>query len=256
MIKTGMYGLSEHIDEMLENRIFSEGTVDAVLQDSAIIVDEKSKLLLQSPPDISSYRFDGIKAERPFLDRIISPLINENATLTKKLQSLCAFTSSLENNFPISHQPNVKYYDTPNDFFWGGTEEMIIAKGSDWCHEVARLFCACAQIAGIPSRIVYTYSDDDGHVIAEIFTGEKWLLIDPLFNIIYQKDGITYSSIDIYENNEIINKFSGGYYCDSQFFKHIAVADYKIAESSKYDYRISRCNDYYYSALSKCWNQN
>ncbi len=255
MIKRGMMGINKHIDEMLRNRIFGATRVDAVLQDAAIIVDNDSKLILQLPPDIEPYQFDKIRNERPILDRIIQPLLVKNKSLIDNLNSICSFTSALETNFPISHQSNSKYYATPNDYFWGGTEEMIIAKGSDWCHEIARLFCACTQVCGIPSRIVYTYGEEDGHVIAEVFTGEKWLLVDPLLNIIYHKNNVLYSCIDIYENNEIVNKFSGGYYCDPKFFKYLAISDYKLSMSDQYDYRLSYCNDYYYSELSKCWNQ-
>ena len=256
MIKKGMFGINKCLDEMLKNRIFNADSVDAVLQDSSIIVNDESKALLQSPPNYELYKFNEIKNNRPLLDRIISPLVDESKNLLDNLSSICSFTSTLESNFPILHQPNAKYYETPKDYFWGGTEELIIAKGSDWCHEIARLFCACSQIVGLPSRIVYTYGEDDGHVIAEVFTGEQWLLVDPLFNVVYYKNGISYSCIDVYENNKLIDMFSGGFYCKPKFFKYIAVSDYKLSMSHQYDYRLSYCNDYYYSILSKCWNQN
>ncbi|MDR3264137.1 MAG: transglutaminase-like domain-containing protein [Clostridiales bacterium] len=256
MVKRGMKGLNKYVDELLDHRVFNSNSVDAVLQDSSIVVDNESKSMLRAFPDIKSFKFDEIIKERFILHRIVRPLVSENNCFMDNLKSICLFTSSLETHFPISHQPNSKYYFTPKDYFWGGTEEMIITKGSDWCHEIARLFCACTQICGIPSRIVYTFGESDGHVIAEVFTGAKWLLVDPLCNIIYFKDNIVYNCIDIYEDVNIVNMFSGGYYCAPQFFRYLAVADYRLSMSAKYDYRISYCDDYHYNLLSKCWNQN
>lgn len=256
MLTIGMKGINESIDEMLDNRIFKTSSVDAVLQDNSIVVNGESKPILQARPIIESYQFDLIKKARPMLNSIVRTVVNECDTVLDKVKSLCSFTSSVQTSYPISHQSNTIYYPSPRDYFWGGTEEMLIAKGSDWCHEIARLYCACSQLCEIPSRIVYTYGESDGHVVAEVYVNDKWLLIDPLLNIVYLKNDIYYGSVDMWEDPCIANDFSGGYYCDPQFFRHIAVADYKLSMSNQYDYRLSYCNEYYYSVLSQCWNQN
>ena len=39
-MKTGFYGISDTLDTMMENRIYGKNTVDAVLQDNAVILEE------------------------------------------------------------------------------------------------------------------------------------------------------------------------------------------------------------------------
>ncbi len=59
----------------------------------------------------------------------------------------------------------------------GGTEEEIIARGSDWCTDVARVACALCQVVGIPARLVCladTGTAYSGHVIVEAFRGNAW----------------------------------------------------------------------------------
>lgn len=252
----GLKGINKNIDEMIKNRIFNSGTVDAVLQDNAILLNEKNINNFYKIPNIDRYNFKTLKNKRKLLYSNVKLYVNEKDDFYTKINNLLAFTSNLENIFPISHQPNAIFYKNPDEYWWGGTEEMIITKGSDWCSEVARLFCACSQLLEIPSRLVYTFGDNDGHVIAEIFDDNYWVLVDPLFNIIYAKDGKKYNSADIYRNKNIVDLFCGGYYCKSEFFKYIAISEYYINESNKYDYSISYCNDYYRERLKKCWNGN
>ena len=40
---------------------------------------------------------------------------------------------------------------------FGGTEEDIISRGSDWCTDVARVACVLCQVVGVPARIVNLY---------------------------------------------------------------------------------------------------
>ena len=142
---------------------------------------------------------------------------------------------------------------------WGGTEEFVIAKGSDWCAEVARVFCALSQLCEIPSRIVYTYSSDDGHVIAECYTEEGWCLVDPLAPKVYDTvDHMPISAVDMVRADPARKKeyTAGreGHYVDPRFFRYVAISEYWLRSEASYNYGLSHCNDYYRELLGPIWN--
>ncbi|HJB61662.1 MAG TPA: transglutaminase domain-containing protein, partial [Candidatus Ruminococcus gallistercoris] len=148
-------------------------------------------------------------------------------------------------------------YPSPDAYFWGGTEEMLIAKGTDWCGEVARVFCALTQAMRIPSRIVYTFSDTDGHVLNECFVNNQWVLVDSTNNIVYWAKDRYYSAWDVIGSLAAFGQLFGknkAYYCAPEFFKYVAVSEYMLADAEKYSYRIAFCNDYYRKALKDAWN--
>ena len=73
---------------------------------------------------------------------------------------------------------------------FGGTEEEIIERGSEWCTDVARVACALYQVAGFPCRIVNLFNLNaaySGHVIVEVYRSEKWGAVDTNTGVIYQK---------------------------------------------------------------------
>ena len=235
-----------------QNRIYLPGTVDAVLEDSAIPVNCRSADLLSTPPP--SWRVEqlaGLKDDRLILGLLAADLQVEKSTTIGQLDRIAEFTKSIENLFPSASYPASKgHYRTPREFWWGGTEEIVIAKGSDWCHEIARVYCALCQVLRIPSRLVYTASDDDGHVIAEAYWREAWTLVDPLAAKVYRRsDGSPISALDLkFSSPEELADFTAardGYYVNPVFFQHVSVAEYWLADSEKYDYGISPCNDYY-----------
>ena len=136
-------------------------------------------------------------------------------------------------------------------------EEMLIAKGTDWCGEVARVFCALTQAMRIPSRIVYTFSDTDGHVLNECFVNNQWVLVDSTNNIVYWAKDRYYSAWDVIGSLAAFGQLFGknkAYYCAPEFFKYVAVSEYMLADAEKYSYRIAFCNDYYRDALKDVWN--
>ena len=57
-MKTGFYGISDTLDTMMENRIYGKNTVDAVLQDNAVILEESNASFLYRKPDVAQYRFE------------------------------------------------------------------------------------------------------------------------------------------------------------------------------------------------------
>jgi len=257
-MKKGLWGLSIDLDIMLRNRVFIDGSVDAVLQDDAVMLESSNIEAIYQAPIAEKWGFKRFNNARPLLKTISKQILDKSTDKLDYLYNLARYTSNIANIFPINHQPNNKFYPSPGDYFWGGTEEMLITKGSDWCGEVARVFCSLAQIEEIPTRIVYTYNHKDGHVINESYLFDKWILIDSTNGIIYKNDKTFFNASDFLLNPEsfknALKLYADYYYSNIDYFKYIAISEYILANSSKYNYRISFCNEYYRDALKNAWN--
>jgi hypothetical protein len=255
----GCRGWSPELDILLDRRIYRSQTVDAVLQDRAVVLGPETLSQFRTAPGPEAFRLNELPARRPLLALVAADLISPAGPL-QTLERIAAFTHDMENRFPSPEHPaSAGYYVTPDDFWWGGTEEMVITKGSDWCAEVARVCCALAQLSGMPSRIVYAHSRNDGHVLTECFALGRWVLVDPLAPLVYQRrDGSWLSAADMAAATpQAREKYTGGHpgaYVDAKFFECMAVSEYRLIEAASYDYGISHINDFYRELLRPIWN--
>ena len=253
-------GLTPALDRLFDNRIYRAHTVDAVLATSAQLVGVDDADRLARAPAASELPPPELASRRPALGAILAGVVRA-AEPDRFLEALAAFTSSIERSFPSpEHSAASGFYRSPDDFFWGGTEELVIAKGSDWCHEIARVYAALAQVAGRAARLVFLYSEDDGHVAVECHEGGVWTLVDPLAPKVYRRrDGRGIGVADLLragepERREIVAGREGPY-VDAAFFRFLAVAEYRIAEAGRYSYDLDRCNDFYRALLGPIWNR-
>jgi hypothetical protein len=258
-LHVGLRGFSPTIDRLLHHRIYAAHSVDAVLQDTALVVAPETYERLAAPPDPSQFRFDELRQRRLLLAAVVDHL-DVRGPWHERLGRLARFTADLERLFPSpEHAAARGYYPTPDDFWWGGTEEQVIAKGSDWCHEVARVYCALAQVAGLPARIVYTLGPKDGHAIAEAFVADAWTLVDPLAPKVYTSaEGGPLGVVDLARadlpERRRATRGREGPYVHERFFEFTAVAEYPLIDSAHYDYSPSPCNAFYRALLAPCWN--
>ncbi len=251
---------SRLLERRRRERIYREPTVDAVLEDQSILVTEDRFRCFQSAPSADKVDLlSQLASQRPLLSAVVKS-IEVSGSPCDKLMALSRFTSNIEKQFPSpEHSAASGYYRTPDDFWWGGTEELVIAKGSDWCAEVARVFCGLSQVCEIPSRIVFTYGSDDGHIIAECYTDKGWCLVDPLAPKVYETaDHLPVGAVDMVMAAPAIRReytASGeGYYVDPRFFRYVAVSEYWLTDAASYDYGLSFCNDHYRNLLGPIWN--
>lgn len=66
-------------------------------------------------------------------------------------------------------------------------DEALLASGSGWCNEQARVFIRLCQASGIPARIVQLFYSDckTGHCIAEFYADGKWCMADASYWIVF-----------------------------------------------------------------------
>ena len=139
----------------------------------------------------------------------------------------------------------------------GGTEEEIIRRKSDWCTDVARVACVMCQVAGFPCRIVNLFNlrqAYSGHVIVEAHRAGYWGALDSSTGVVYATADRRPASVwHLMNHPELIDqhkKATGGFYSTPGQFSAAAIANYFVWDAARYDYTVSRLNDYYFSILS------
>ena len=258
--RIGCSGFSSAYDRLLSQRVYRSGTVDAVLQDRAVEVCDATLGRFMVPPDVGANDVAVLRRRRPVLAHFADFAVRAYPANCEIL-SIARFCSDIDAQFPSpEHSARGGYYPSPDHFMWGGVEEFVIAKGSDWCAELARVFCALCEIVGVPVRIVYALDgSDDGHVLAECHASGRWMLVDPLAAKLYQNPDLgPVGAARMYElpnkQRRILTASAEHYYVHKRFFRHLSVVEYSIADEAQYDYGLSRCNAYYRQRLSDSWN--
>ncbi|MEE8413653.1 MAG: transglutaminase domain-containing protein [Dehalococcoidales bacterium] len=229
---------------MCENDTHTPGSVDRVLGENMIrLCSETAEYLYTAyTPEKSDYK-KGIKSElEEYADKIISTCSSDE----ERIEKIILFTSSLQNR-AASDLDSMRF---------GGTEDDIITRGSDWCTDVARVGCALCQVASFPARMVYLFDITKayhGHVIIEVYRDSTWGAVDTVTNVIYRHEGGKAASAwKLLNSPEIIEKHWRGdstYYTTPDQFSRAAISNYFVSESREYDYTVSRLNDYKRSVL-------
>ena len=238
----GQFGKAYKV--MLENDAHAPGSVDRLLADE----------MIRLCPETAEYLYSGYtptriyykKGMRPVLEEYVEKVTPGSNSSEEAVQAITLFTSGLQVNAPADLD-SVQF---------GGTEEDIIARGSDFCTDIARVGCVLYQVAGFPCRIVYLFNTGQaysGHVIIEAYRTGAWGAIDPLTNVVYyHPDGKPASAWDLMTNPVLIEchgKNKTTPYTTVGQFRGVAISNYFVWEREEYDYTVSGINRYYRSVL-------
>jgi hypothetical protein len=140
----------------------------------------------------------------------------------------------------------------------GGTEEEIIARGSDWCADVARVACILYQMAGFPARLAYLFDLDQayyGHVIVELYYRGKWGAADSSTGIVYREAGSPASVWQLMNDPALVLAHRNDpreFYSTPGQFRAAGLANYLCTDFERFDYSVSGLNVYYHSILDMC----
>jgi hypothetical protein len=223
----GQFGPAYEI--MLKNDTHAPGSIDRILMEGMIRLCPETADYLYSKysPTKSFYK----KGSRPRLEQYLR-VISKNSSKERQIEAITRFTSNLQKK--VSNDLNLMQF--------GGTEEEVIARGSDWCTDVARVGCALCQVAGFPARIVHLFDIKkaySGHVIIEVFRNKVWGAVDSLRNIIYRDSrGRPVSTWNLMNAPSTPGQFRGA-----------AISNYFVWRWKEYDYTPSKINNYYRSIL-------
>jgi hypothetical protein len=238
---TGAFGLA--YKAMLERDAHACGSVDRVLASSLVRLSRQTADYLYASFTPLEVRYP--PGTRPQLEAIVDSICPRGTE--ERLAAIIEFTSKL----------GERAEQDPERMRLGGTEEEIIARGSDWCADVARVACVLCQVAGFPCRIVNLFDLDQaysGHVIVEAHRAGRWGALDSSTGIAYLAAAGQPASVwDLMNNPRLVEEHRRtprAVYTTPAQFRAAGIANYFVWESRRYDYVVSGMNAYYLSILA------
>ena len=224
---------------ILENDTHALGSVDRVLAETMVrlCAETAEYLYTRYSPTCTSYE----KGSRPILERNVAAAGASQGSSASRVAGIVDFCQSLEE----------RATDDLDGMRFGGTEEQIAARGSDWCVDVTRVACAMCQVAGVPARLVSLFNlsqAHSGHQIIEAFDEGVWGAVDPLNGVVYRHpNGRPATTWELMNDERLVRGSWEGrssFYADPRQFEGAAVCNYPIWRASDFDYTVSRLNDY------------
>lgn len=243
---TGPHVFGPAYGRMYENDSHAPGSVDRVLLERMIRICAATIPFLYPAraPSLPAYR----RGSRPVLEAAAAEATGDTATDEEKTSAIARFTASLAQKVAAVGL---------DDMLFGGTEEQILARGSDWCTDVARLGCVLYQVLGFPCRIVFlanlkqAYS---GHAIVEVHWGSGWGAVDTSTGVVYRSDLRGPVSVrELMEHPVLVERHQSpqAAYTTAAQFSAAAIANYGVWEAGRYDFSISKVNSYCRSILAQ-----
>ena len=231
---TGQFGRA--YETMLGNDSHASGSVDITLAEQMVkLFAQMSSYLYRvfTPTDVS-YR----RGSRPELEHHVVQAVAGGNGDKEQLEGIIEFCRGLG-------EWAVEGLD---DLLLGGTEEMIVERGSDWCTDVARITC---QVAGLPARIVSLFNTGQaysGHSIIEVYHAGSWGAADPVNGILYRlPNRAPDTTLELMNDHSLIQlawKDERNFYADPGQFAGAAISNYFVSDSPNYDFAVSGVNDY------------
>ncbi len=224
---------------MLENDPHAAGSVDLEIMSGMIrLCRETAPYLYRDYTDLNTGYPAG---SRPVLEELLSEAELPVGDPERQVARIAELTRALDREDAPAGLGEMKF---------GGTEEEIIARGTDWCTDVARVGCVLYQVAGFPSRIVSLFNLDaaySGHVIVETHRLGAWGAVDTNSGVVYRKgDGRPATTWDLINDAEVVKRHDA----QPSQFTGAGIANYRLTDSDSHGYTVSGLNDYYRTILS------
>lgn len=240
---TGVFGLAYAV--MLARDCHAPGSVDRVLLDRMVLVCPRTADYLYSQFTPAAVEYE--RGSRDELERYVDRATARCASQVESVAGIARFCRDLGRG--VSGD-----LDTMRI---GGTEEQIIARGSDWCTDVARVGCILYQVAGLPARLVFladTARAYSGHAIVEVYRDERWGAVDTSTAVVYTgDDGRPATTWRLMNDPSLIqaNAVEGACYSTPGQFRSAAIANYFVGSHDGCDYTVTGLDAYYRSILEQ-----
>lgn len=236
---------------MLERDAHAPGSVDRVLMERMIRLCPETSAYLYSEYTPTDVTYKG--GSRPELESHLKEMVATSRTAEEQIGRIIRFCSVLEK----------RASGDLDEMLFGGTEEEIMRRGSDWCTDLARVACVLCQMVGLPARVLMLADTDraySGHSIVEVFRNDVWGAVDPTYAVVYRHaDGSPVSTWDLVNQPELVAAhWSDPVAARAKIgeFRSVAISNYLVSDREDYDYMVSSVNSYCRSILemsSKGW---
>ena len=231
---------------MMENDTHAWGSIDRVLLQGMIRLCIETVGYLYGGYTPTKVQYE--KDSRPELERCVAEAIAHCRSPEEQIEGIVRFTSRLGKKVVDEDLDGMRF---------GGIEEEIIRRGSDWCTDVARVGCVMCQVVGLPARLVMLFNTEQaysGHVIIETYRGGIWGAVDPTTGVIYLHPDRRPASIwELMQKPQLVEahrKDDGSTpYTSVGQFRHAAISNYSVSDRRHYDYTMSPINYYCRSIL-------
>lgn len=229
------------IEAIIAAQPYAAGTVDRALLDAQILLtrDAQPDLYGRAP---ASPQYE--VGSRPALESIIDTVLSGRREPAARLAALTRWCSRIPRDQPSpAHSTAAGYYGDFSGFLWGGDEEAVVAKGSPWPQEIARVLVTLSQMAGIAARLVFLYRAEppDLHTVVEAWLQGSWAVFDPCANRFYLWPHHGYASAyALRQDPRLVDQCPEHGripFVDSAFYRTVAIAEYPLAGRNQYDYR-------------------
>lgn len=229
---------------MLDNDAHAPGSVDRVLIDRMVRLCSETADYLYAQFTPTALRCE--PGSRPQIEECLRRAGADRGDEERRIDRICGFCAEL----------GQRGTDDLEAIRFGGTEEQLVQRGSDFCNELARVACVLAQIAGLPARMVMLADTQKaywGHVIIEAFRAGVWGAADTTTNVVYRHgDGRPATTWELMNDPDLVESHRRGDqtpYTEAGTFRAAAIANYFAWDWRSYDYTVSAINDYYRSIL-------
>jgi len=233
-MKTGIGIFGKQYEAMFRNDLHADGSVDRVLVERMVKLDNSSvEYLYGAYTDLSARHRP---KNRPILENIVARLMGR--TNPETVDNIVIYCRQIVENHTVDIEQMI----------FGGTEEEIIERGTDWCTDIARVACILFQVAGFPSRILNTANTKlayCGHCVTEVYYDGTWGVADPTNRIVYRHPGGGPATAWDIQND---GRLAGSPTRAGQY-ESVGISNYYADENDKYRYATNRINAYYRAIL-------
>ena len=223
-MKQGYSIFGKPYEIMLKNDLHDLVSIDHALMRNMILLDEESSQVLYQKPSCRNMEGHALYA---FAQQF------KAAQDRQSIRNVLDYTSGIALRYDVDFKKMV----------FGGTEQQILQRGTDWCADMARVGVVLLQCLGIPCRILHLVNLNKayhGHVVGEAYYNGSYGVVDFIYG--YQFYGETpISARDVLRNADVLSAYSEEY---RGLYSAIGVSEYDPMEPSN-DYSISKPNAYY-----------
>jgi len=242
----GLRQLPRPYRTMFDNDPHPAGSIDRALWESMVRLCPATadRLYREYTPTQVSYR----PGMRPTLEHIVRTLGLADRSEEERVAAIVRFAAGIAPTPPVGLEERR----------FGGSEEEILSRGSDWCTDVARVACALCQIANLPSRLVILQDINQaysGHTIVETWRSGKWGAADAIGNVVYRaENGAPATTWDLMSRPELLDAQPVGDVTVGARrgqFSWTAIANYPLGPIDAVDYSVGTINAYYRAILAE-----